>query len=279
VDTSQPALYLPGSLAFNGSDDFFTFSQNNFKFTYEFNGSVGPCRDVNSDGVCDYYLDSWRYQEKLSSSGRFYIPFGMPAHTNIALKNPDLETISYVSEIGPTSGITGPQLHEDKIKINSHYIYGDILYCGSMITGGSYLDANGAGVWTMEMIPCGDTVYPIMLFGELALRSSGNADYRIATFIGELADVFDGVENIEKIYLNQEAGEIKNLYFTGANAVKDKVTLLAPVGTVVSNNGNGLLPGAVIPATPFIKPTNIKNNRVDVGYRCMHPVLDYYYEP
>lgn len=121
---------------------------------WRMDGTIGPCVDADSDGTCDSELTSWAYEDERFDGGRFMIPMGLPVHTDFPLNNPSSLIDTFMSEIGPTSGITSSQLHDDTFIVNSGQIYMDQNTCGSILTGGKHDTGNGAGSWSIEFTPC-----------------------------------------------------------------------------------------------------------------------------
>lgn len=131
--------------------DFDTVGKTGVK--YGFNMVTGPYND-NGDtvvGAGDAFLPNWDFKDELYGAGKFSFPIGMPINTDIATANGSVLSSSlalpYLLDIGPTSGITTNQLHEDGIIVN-----GAAGLVGSFAQGGSYLSGNRAGRYSSELI-------------------------------------------------------------------------------------------------------------------------------
>jgi hypothetical protein len=127
---------------------------------YTMDGEIGPCRDANSDGICDDQdrpLTTWRLQDKTFNASFFSFPLGLPFNRNFTLNfPPNLNEISKtLLEIGPTSGITNANLHNDGVFINAEAIEAQApgLTLGAMATGGGYTQGDRAGRFTFELVP------------------------------------------------------------------------------------------------------------------------------
>lgn len=123
---------------------------------YGFNYATGPYNDANADsavGPGDSYLSAWSLRDELFGAGKFSFPVGMPMYTDIALVPAVSNSVAipYILDIGPTSGITTNQLHEDGIVINSLNIANGQQ--GAFVVGGSYLSGNQSGRFYTEMVP------------------------------------------------------------------------------------------------------------------------------
>ncbi len=177
-----------------GSDDT-SFISSDTSDDYGFwslDGLRGPCVDSNSDSLCDSALTSWALEDERFSAGRFMTPMGLPAHVS---STANLDTDYDLLEIGPTSGITSLQLHDDTVNINSQVIGAQALGCGGMATGGSYLSGNGAGVWSIEGIPCTDVIGSVTI-QDLTFRATSAAALDISI---QIVDSDPGVNGAQLI--------------------------------------------------------------------------------
>jgi hypothetical protein len=131
-------------------------------FTYDFGGGVkygfdyltGPYDDANGDTLLnagDAFLTNWDFRDELKGAGKFSFPLGMPINVDLATANANQlaasPSLPYLLDIGPTSGITTNQLHEDGIIVN-----GVANLNGRFAQGGSYLSGNRAGRYSSELI-------------------------------------------------------------------------------------------------------------------------------
>ena len=126
---------------------------------YSLDGVVGPCRDSNSDFYCDAFLTSWTLDTKPYYAERYIFPMGLPMN----LQYPSDYSFSRLSENNGSSYLFLPlistitdSLHDDKVNINSEAIYYDTEKRGGMATGGSYLDQEGAGRYSFDLVPVND---------------------------------------------------------------------------------------------------------------------------
>lgn len=115
----------------------------------------GPCKDTNADDICDDYLDGWRFEEEKYDAGAMFVPMGIPVHRDFSFFSSTDLVADSIAEIGPNSGITTANLHDDALYLNTHEIFSDYTNCGSMAVGGSYLDGGDAGSYFFRFLPCG----------------------------------------------------------------------------------------------------------------------------
>jgi hypothetical protein len=121
---------------------------------YGFDMVTGPYNDASGDSIAgsgDAFLTNWDFRDELYGAGKFSFPMGMPINIDIATANTSILTaalsLPYLLDIGPSSGITTDQLHEDGIIIN-----GAAGITGSFAQGGSYLSGNRVGRYSSELI-------------------------------------------------------------------------------------------------------------------------------
>jgi hypothetical protein len=121
---------------------------------YGFDFVTGPFNDSNTSGTvdgADSWLNSWDFRDELYGAGKFSFPIGMPINTD----TPDATSLPYFLDIGPTSGITSNQLHEDGLNVDNISSIG--AGTGGFVVGGSYLSGNKSGRFSSEMIPSTQT--------------------------------------------------------------------------------------------------------------------------
>ena len=140
-----------------GDYDFDTQTSKGYK--YGFDMLTGPYNDANADGLVgtagDLFLTNWDFRDELYGAGKFSFPIGMPININIGTIT-DLmssKALPFLLEIGPTSGITTGQLHEDGIIVNAAAVYAGATHTGSFSQGGSYLSGNRSGRYSSELVP------------------------------------------------------------------------------------------------------------------------------
>jgi hypothetical protein len=114
---------------------------------YGFDFVTGPFNDANTNTTADAgdaWLNSWDFRDELYGAGKFSFPIGMPILTDIQ----DATSLPYFLDIGPTSGITSNQLHEDGIVLDSI----SSVTNGGFAVGGSYLSGNRSGRFSSELM-------------------------------------------------------------------------------------------------------------------------------
>ncbi len=140
--------------------NFTCVSKAGTELHYDFGGGIyygfdlytGPYNDASADstaGPGDGYLTQWDFRDELFGAGKFSFPVGMPIYSDIATTVVSSPALSYILDIGPTSGITTNQLHEDGITLNTANINGD----GAFAVGGSYLSGSRSGRFSSELLP------------------------------------------------------------------------------------------------------------------------------
>ncbi len=143
-----------------GDYDFATGTVLTSSYRYGFNLFTGPYNDSNADSAVstgDLYLTSWSFRDELYGAGKFSFPVGMPIYTDIGSTALSAsEALSNFLEIGPTSGITTSQLHEDGLIVNAAAVSSSANQVGAFAQGGSYLSGNQAGRYSSELVP--DTI-------------------------------------------------------------------------------------------------------------------------
>lgn len=119
---------------------------------YSFNGDIGPCGDLDSDGSCESEVSPWLYETTSTyDAGYFLIPWGLPIADKFLTDNPTDGAVSYVAQVGSVGGITNNQLRDDILNVTTSSLSdGDSLWA---ITGGSYTSGGGAGVYHMGLVP------------------------------------------------------------------------------------------------------------------------------
>ena len=134
-------------------------TSNAFSYIFGFDKLTGPYNDADADGLVgtagDLYLTNWDFRDELYGAGKFSFPVGMPINIDIGSVTA-LSTsgaLPFLLNIGPTSGITTSQLHEDGIIVNGAAVYADPSHQGSFAQGGSYLSGNRSGRYSSELVP------------------------------------------------------------------------------------------------------------------------------
>ncbi|PIR33585.1 MAG: hypothetical protein COV37_15650 [Bdellovibrio sp. CG11_big_fil_rev_8_21_14_0_20_39_38] len=245
------------------------------------NGILGPCVDSNSDDICDTYLDSWALEDERYGAGRMFIPMGIPAHTDLPTVAPTSQVLPYALEIGPTSGITAIQLHDDTVTYNSHYIFAETAACGGFTSGGQYTAGAGAGIYNFEVLPCSATAYGYTTIQDVSYRSLIAASSTVTitmTDSGADGDTIcaisaTGASPAVTITLDDDctATDVANAVNAGtSNTI---------VRAEVSGSAVAIQSALVTPVTLTDTSAAALPKRVDVGFRCVAPVDPLFYSP
>lgn len=119
---------------------------------YGFNARTGPANDINDNKVVDSgdsVMTNWAFADLFYASTNFSLPLALPIDSDIADTYLNAPFLSYILNIGPSSGITVNKLHEDGIIINNSVLAGKTA---SFAVGGSYLSGTRAGRYSSELI-------------------------------------------------------------------------------------------------------------------------------
>ncbi|MDO9181151.1 MAG: hypothetical protein Q7U04_02020 [Bacteriovorax sp.] len=144
-----------------GDYDFDTVGSTGKKYAFDF--LTGPYNDVNGDSAttgADAFLLNWDFKNEYFAAGKFSYPIGMPINVDIATASSGVlaasAALSSLLDIGPTSGLTEAQLHEDGIIANGAAVNNsgtNPTQIGSFAQGGSYLSGNRSGRYSSELVP------------------------------------------------------------------------------------------------------------------------------
>lgn len=257
---------------------------------YRFDGVIGPCRDINADGVCDPSLTSWLIQDKNFSANFLSFPMGLPIHRDFVFDFPT-DSISINSlEIGPTSGITNSKLKRDSFIINASGVENAAPNNGSFAVGGGYLSGDAAGRFSFELIPNvavagiaasgGDIVSSSDGTHEMSFvaAQTGAAGNLISVGIiesGSVATVQVSVSGSSVVVTVPTGGatgaDIQTAISTSASSLIGSVNFNvgpASASTYSASTGS-FLSGGLDPVNP---------SRNDVGFRCMAPIVPAAYD-
>lgn len=162
------AEWTTTSMAYDGiaanANSFNTFNFNssveaasyfNTANVFGFDFQSGPCLDVDSNSVCDDGLmTSWLIEDTATySSTRFNLVTGMPISSNFEIVQVGDIAIPFLLDIGPSSGVTNDQLHDDTIITNMSAFDGvGAGATGAIATGGGYTTGMGAGTYNAEFL-------------------------------------------------------------------------------------------------------------------------------
>jgi hypothetical protein len=234
-------------------------------------GVTGPCNDSNSDGVCDSIIPSWQISQQYLGAGRIAFPMALPINVDFPTNHPFSPLNPYLLNIGPTSGITAEQLHLDTWTVNNQNIFASQSGCGSMTTGGSFQDGNGAGVYNFNFLPCTDDAYSYLIMANLAIKSLTNNNYFIQ-IIQPIATstVLDYSFDTDTVTVNLETdsnGDVATTYDTLATCLNN------PAGSGCCTSG-GASCTQVFNAQLF---PQINSSNVDVVYPVSKTQLNYIY--
>lgn len=247
---------------------------------YILDGAVGPCVDSNSDDACDGGIDSWALEDERNSAGRYSIPMGLPIVTDFNSNFPSSNLLDWLFEIGPTSGITSTQLRDDKVDFDTATIASELTGCGGMATGGSYLDGSGAGVYSLELLPCTDSARSHITVGDVTVAQVGTG----VTPNLEFNNPGPPLNANEIISVNAVTGQIiVNLRHDGVSSITSTAeTIVRAINAdgVASTfafayvSGNAAEIQSASAQTNFTE-TNKSDAMVDVGFRCAAPIYGY----
>ncbi len=265
--TVYMGTYLTGA-----DDTLFASSASDPFGLWTLDGKRGPCVDSNADGVCDASLSSWAFEDERHSGGRFMTPMGLVSHIT---SNSTFSTDYDLFEIGPTSGITALQLHDDTITVNSNVIASESSGCGKIATGGSYLSGTGSGAWNMEAVPCSNVIGGVTIQDvSYRINDSSYADIEIQyAELGVAAPTVQESSGVVIVNLSDFTPTATNVvlavlnYFSG-NEVEAFVSGV-PDATQVAFS------------TPVAVDDMVeegKARRTDIGFRCVLDVQSSYYD-
>lgn len=256
--------------------DFISSDTSDPYGTWSMDGFRGPCVDSDSDNLCDANISFWAIEDERFSAGRFMTPMGLPAEISA---NSTFSTDYDLFEIGPTSGITSLQLHDDTVNFNSRNIFssqddvgGGLVVggCGGLTTGGSYLSGNGSGVWNLEALPCVQG-FGTLTIQDLTFKADDASDLTVQVRFVENADgdaqavTFSG--GVLEIDLDDVPGgaSASNIMVAVANVYP----ATAPVKAYVSGDPNATQVAFTTPVEFTDLQEEAVPSRVDVGFRCM----------
>ena len=251
--------------------------------TWAIDGTKGPCVDTDGDDVCDSAIENWAFEDERFDAGRFIMPLGLPAHVDWPSDNPTSEVELF--EIGPTSGITSLMLHDDTVGIYSQRIFAAAggaggQYCGGLAYGGHYGSGNGAGVWAMEYLPCGNDSLGTITIQDISLRAIGVDPDNMRLHFVETTATLDvnvtgtgtsGDPYIIEVDLDNDTPAANTA--TGvAAAINADVAAQVISEAVVSGIGTNTQAAYATAQSFTDHQEDAENNRVDVGFRCLIPL-------
>ena len=209
---------------------------------------------------------------------------GLVAHSNYPSDFPSLPGIptvaDYMLEIGPTSGITINQLHNDYFSVNNQIINAGASDRGAIVSGGHYSDGDKAGRYTFSLKSTEATI------PAAAADLSITAGAITLTFTSKVAG-----EGGNSIVINLVTGTPLGISYSGTD-----VTLTLPAGTTDTDlNAQQAAFSAANPlvnitstATATVLPTGqsftlfggFDTYSVDstLGYRCLYSIPEASYE-
>ncbi|MGB0453452.1 MAG: hypothetical protein ACPGJV_07030, partial [Bacteriovoracaceae bacterium] len=241
---------------------------------------LGPCKDTNADDICDDSLDGWRFEQELYDAGFMFVPMGLPVHRDFPFYESSDSLLTSMAEIGPTSGITTSDLHDDAFYLNTHEIFADEEQCGAMTVGGGYTDGGDAGSYFFKMIPCSDShpgfVKGYRIIGDLSYKSIGSSSVSVeydtdialdrafsVTIAGGAISVnYAVVGGVLQTHTAQEIFDALKAD-AGFNAVADVV-----ISGVATNNQ------ASFTGTLSLNTDLSENYGTDIGFRCVTPIQE-----
>lgn len=246
------------------------------------NGILGPCVDSNSDDICDTYLDTWALEDERYGAGRMFIPMGIPGHTDLPTSAPTSEVLPYALEIGPTSGITANQLHDDTVTYNSHHIFSETAACGGFASGGQYTAGAGAGVYNFELLPCSATAFGYTTIQDVSYRALATGASSLSINIADGGTDGDAVCVVSAV----AAGSVITVTIDDDCTATDVEAAVNASGTAsllvraeVSGDSTAIQSALASAVSLTDVSTAALAKRVDVGFRCVAPVSDGIYSP
>lgn len=239
-------------------------------------GVKGPCNDASGgDDVCDSNIGSWSIETEAYSAGRMFVPVGLVAHRDFLADNPT--SISDMLELGTV--IDHDLLHDDVISVNSMYAFAGSNHCSGLAYGGGYDgEGTGAGVWSMEYIPCDTDAYGALVIQDISFRSLSSTPGLISIIYdsGTNADPVTVTSNEIRVYLGSTSGTTAADVAADINGDADSNVLVEAVVSGVSTDTQTSFTSAKF-LNDFTTGEGA-NNRTDVGFRCVikiDPASDY----
>lgn len=284
---------FPGSQLDPTNDDMFV--GDSIFDNYAMDGDIGPCRDVNADGVCDEEdrpLTQWRFQDRTFDASYFSFPLGLPIHRLFPINfPPNLNAVTRtLLEIGPTSGITNANLHNDGAIINGEAIELSSGNIGAMATGGGYKNADLAGRYSFELVP-NQSISAQVASGGVVEGFSGEIQFE-ARFAGTAGNditvrLVDGASSGNE-FVTVSGMSVNVFIESGASLGSDIVDAIenyAPSNNLIVIT-NVINPGSIYFATEDGGRLSggidaVENRRPDIGLRCVTPIAPtaYDYDP
>jgi len=255
------SAFLGAEVTGSNDIDFISSDTSDEYGLWSFDGLRGPCVDANSDTICDSALSFWALEDERFSAGRFMTPMGLPAHISATST---FNTDYNLFEIGPTSGVTSLQLHDDTVNINSQIIASESRGCGGMAAGGSFLSGNGAGVWNFEAIPCSDALGSITI-QDVTFKADSALDLNVSV---RLVDGEAGVLGAQRIG-NTLFVDLDDLTNRSAAAVMIAVVNEGTLDAFVSGDPTSIQSAFASNISLNDHRDAGRSARVDVGFRCM----------
>jgi|GEM_PF-2250998 len=231
---------------------------------WSLDGLKGPCVDSDADTICDSNISFWAVEDERFSAGRFMTPMGLPAHVSAGST---FSTNYDLFEIGPTSGITSLQLHDDTVNFNSRVIASDLSGgCGGLVGGGSFESGNGAGVWNLEGLACTGGI-GVLTVQDITFKANTAADLNIEVRFVDSDATVAGVQ-LQAGTLMIDLAETGN----SAAAVVASVLTEGTLEAFVSGTPTATQAAFSNPVSFTDLRTEAVNKRVDVGFRCVMEV-------
>jgi hypothetical protein len=251
------------------------------------NGVQGPCVDADADGNCDSNIDTWAFEDERFSAGRIIVPLGLPAHSDFLGDNPT--SLVELLEIGPTSGLTSSQLHDDVLAFNTKRLFAategaSVSGCGGFASGGHFSSGNGAGSWNFETIPCFTSSFGSVTVQDISIKSLSSPAQSLTFQIVDNGVSDTGTDGVVNVTCAGDDVVVDLDTLTGAVIRADSIVtrINAVCGAKVFAAASGDATRAQSAFGISINLENFEsdavNNRVNVGFRCITPILDADYE-
>lgn len=259
--------------------------------SYDLNGKLGPCRDIDANGVCDAPMNQWPIQDKNHGASFLSFPLGLPIHNSFVFDFPNDLISSSALEIGPTSGITNGQLKNDAFILNTAAIEQSSNFIGGMATGGGYQSEKASGRYTFEMVPnedisavaaTGGTLFSddsqtTLSFSAQNAGSDGNA-ISVGLISSSTATATSGVDALTvSVSGSSIVVEVETGGASEAQDIRDSINNHPQASNLVSVSlgGDGDLSNTFSAQTGEYLTGGLDavlSRRNDIGFRCMVPL-------
>lgn len=153
----------------------YDFDPSGSTLNYGFDNVVGPFNDTETGGALDgpsandTDLTSWIFEYQFYTASKFSYPIGLPISSNIIASTSVSKTspsLTYIMDIGPSSGIPSSKLHGDGMIPNVAAVRAGGTDIGAFAVGGSYLSGDMAVDlllnWSRRQMPAQTSVKDVL---------------------------------------------------------------------------------------------------------------------